>query len=199
MSTLSHQSNDLGLRPVFEDLLGSKVVDNFIAEAWKRSAVGFHAKWDPPKITNAVGKKAEGTYVHGHARFDALGPVLQCPPSIFSKFGSGDEEKRICGLPTNLLGDSAGLTSSVDTSKEPCVIISIGGKNWWGFELSISKALPHCHIHTLDCTVDGMIPPQLAKQVTFHKICIGGSDENVTKPVQSRHSKRIASSIASNN
>ncbi len=29
----------------------------------------------------------------GHARFNAMGPVLQCPPSMMHSYGRGDEEK----------------------------------------------------------------------------------------------------------
>jgi hypothetical protein len=39
--------------------------------------------------------------------------------------------------------------------------------------------MPHCHIHTLDCTVDGRVPAEIRSKVTFHKVCLGIRDETV--------------------
>jgi len=55
-------------------------------------------------------------------------------------------------------------------ANKPCIIISVGSRNQWDFELNIGKALPHCHIHTLDCTVEGRVPEVLKDQVTFHSV-----------------------------
>ena len=55
------------------------------------------------------------------------------------------------------------------------------GANEWGFEIAIGKAMPHCKIHTVDCTVDGVVPPEIRGMATFHKICIGTRDETVKR------------------
>lgn len=182
VSTCDSQTRNLGLRPIFEELLGAKVVDDFTEKAWKRSVVGIHAKSEyrnGNRPNMLASKKNDGKYVYDHQRFDALGPILQCPPPILSKFGKGDDEKRVCGLPANLLGQSASNAKS-------CTIISIGGRNQWDFELNISEALPNCHIHTLDCTIDGVVPAALVNKVTFHKICIGTENINVTIPAKNK-------------
>jgi len=195
-----HQTRNLSLRPEFEDLLGKKVVDDFTVKAWKRSVVAFSAK--PPEYPNCTkfkkpaGCKLDGIYLEGHERFNALGPVLQCPRPILSKFGEGDGEKHICGLPANGLRKSTTGGTGVIKAKDSCVIISVGSRNRWDFELGISKALPHCRIHTLDCTIDGKIPVALAKQATFHKICIGTKNTNVTLPAKNHISTSSASGEA---
>jgi len=168
----TNETRNAGLRPVFEELLGEEVVRDFVTKSWKRPVTEFYGT--PPytlapqpqgysKKTRS-GKPAkyqtDGLYEHDHHRFDALGPVLQCPPSILTKFGEGDEEKHICGL---------SLDDAHKPPSHPCVIVSIGGANQWAFERSIGQALPHCHIHTLDCTVDGRVPEALNGQATFHK------------------------------
>jgi hypothetical protein len=189
----SNETRNSGLRPVFEELLGVEVVHDFVAKSWNRPVTEFFGT--PPytlaskpegysKKTRA-GKPAryqtDGVYEHDHHRFDALGPVLQCPSPILTKFGEGDEEKHICGL---------SLDKAQEPANHPCVIISIGGANQWAFENIIGKALPHCHIHTLDCTVDGRIPEALKGQATFHKICIGTKDETVTAPQSGTYVKQ---------
>lgn len=103
------------------------------------------------------------------ARFDALGPVVQCPASMLLSFGKGDDEKRVCG-------------SVLDS---PCTVLSIGSNNQWGFERAVAAAMPACRIHTLDCTVDATVPPGLRSHVTFHPICLGEKD--VKTPTGSRY------------
>jgi hypothetical protein len=115
-------------------------------------------------------------------------------------YGVGDEEKHICGLPSP--SDHNGLrvpsdnnelpepsyydmstsiaNTSVNLTKPSCTIISVGGHNKWNFETSISRALPRCHIHTLDCTVSGRIPAALKHQVTFHHVCIAKETKTIT-------------------
>jgi len=93
------------------------------------------------------------------SRFDALGPVVQCPASLLQSFGKGDDEKRVCGSPV----------------EAPCTVVSIGSNNQWGFERAVAAAGP-CHIHTLDCTVAATVPPGLRGRVTFHSLCLGEED-----------------------
>ena len=93
------------------------------------------------------------------SRFDALGPVVQCPASLLQSFGEGDDEKRVCGGPV----------------EAPCTVVSIGSNHQWGFERAVAAA-GSCHIHTLDCTVAATVPPGLRSRVTFHPICLGEED-----------------------
>jgi hypothetical protein len=183
----------LGLRPEFVSLLGEEAVDRFIANAWKRSVTELQVL---PKFNSTLHRKTaswlkpDGSYDYGHSRFDALGPVLQCPSSLISKFGVRDEEKHVCGLPTGLGGKLASVTSGSSEAKKSCVIISVGSHNQWNFEMSIGRALPHCHIHTLDCTVYGKIPVALKHQVTFHHVCIGTETKIVTAPGKNKRGEK---------
>lgn len=94
-----------------------------------------------------------------------MGPVLQCPASMMSSYGRGDEEKRVC--------------AAADTIKNSsnCVVISVGSNNQWGFEMAIAQSHPHCQIHTLDCFVSHVeVPGHIGAQTTFHPVCIGPED-----------------------
>ena len=111
-----------------------------------------------------------------HTRFDALGPVLPCPPALFASFGEGDEEKRICGLPRD-----AALQAAIGApGAPPCVVISVGSNNQWRFEEAVRAAMPHCVIHTLDCTLEIKVPEALQATVKPHQICLGERTETIT-------------------
>jgi hypothetical protein len=128
-----------------------------------------------PKYFRLKRDETDLTWPWDHSRFDALGPVLQCPPAIFTSFGQGDGEKRICGLPHD-----ASAQQAIGAPGSPqCVVISIGSKNWWDFERAVSAAMPHCVIHTLDCTVKLRVPPALRNKVHPHQICLGEKTETV--------------------
>ena len=94
-------------------------------------------------------------------RFDALGGVVQCPPRLLQVLGRGDDEKRVC----------ATLSAA-----RPCVIVSIGSNNQWGFEEAVASEFPHCRVETFDCTVDATVPAPLRSRVTFHPFCLGVRD-----------------------
>lgn len=81
-------------------------------------------------------------------------------------YGSGDDEKRACGL--KMLDEA------------DCVVISIGSHNQWGFEEAIFSGT-ECHIHTLDCTMDpsSKPPSKISPRTTFHNYCIGKRDEEI--------------------
>ena len=97
-----------------------------------------------------------------HARFDALGPVFPCPAPLLHVFGSGDDEKRVCG---DLRAAAGG----------DCAVVSVGHGGEWSFEAAIAAAFPRCAIHTLDCTMGpAPLPPGL--EVTYHRLCLGGRD-----------------------
>ena len=94
-------------------------------------------------------------------RFDALGGVVQCPPRLLQVLGRGDDEKRVC----------AALAAA-----RPCVVVSIGSNNQWGFEEAVASEFPHCRVETFDCTVDATVPAPLRSRVTFHPFCLGVRD-----------------------
>lgn len=88
-----------------------------------------------------------------------LGPACK----HLETFGTGDGEKRACGL----AADSAAASN--------CTIISLGSNNEWGFEEAVFDQLP-CYIETFDCTVLATVPPRIASRTRFHHACIAGSD-----------------------
>lgn len=94
-------------------------------------------------------------------RFDALGGVVQCPPRLLQVLGRGDDEKRVC----------AALAAA-----RPCVVVSIGSNNQWGFEEAVASEFSHCRVETFDCTVDATVPAPLRSRVTFHPFCLGVRD-----------------------
>jgi hypothetical protein len=95
-----------------------------------------------------------------HEVFNALGPVIQCPPNLLSSYGQGDGEKRICGL-----------------MADPCVVISLGSQDAWDFEQAIIAKHPHCKVHTFDCYTPGHVPANLRDSVISYPTCIGPVDE----------------------
>ena len=80
--------------------------------------------------------------------------------------GQGDDEKRICGLPNNTR-----LQAVTGTA------ISVGSFNMWGFERDLARRAPGIKIHTLDCTIEPKIPPELKGVVQFHKVCLSAKTE----------------------
>jgi hypothetical protein len=104
-------------------------------------------------------------YRHSHERFEMMGPIVEGCKDM-RKFGTGDEEKRICW--------------SSELNKPGCVVYSIGSKNQFKFEESIAENTP-CEIHTFDCTVQNptRIPPKYRDRITFHSICLGHTKETL--------------------
>jgi hypothetical protein len=94
-----------------------------------------------------------------HSTFDFLGPVLQCPPQLLSSYATGDDEKRVCGL-----------------MAQPCVVVSLGSRNRWNFEIAFMEKHPTCQIHTFDCYTPGKVPPHLKSSVFSYNKCIGPRD-----------------------
>ena len=146
---------------------GAAKIENYFNERRRTAPSDFFERMQPhgPHRVAGVG----GAHV---SRFDALGPVLPCPPAIRTVFGRGDEEKRICGLPS----DEATL-STIGGAAAPCVIVSAGSNNQWGFEAAVHARMPRCVIHTLDCTVKPRVPAALKGAVVPHEICLGSKDE----------------------
>lgn len=106
-----------------------------------------------------------------HERFNILGPVHSLCMFPLESYGSGDDEKRICGLKQLIE-----LQKEQDKDYE-CVIYSIGSKNQWGFEESIF-ARTSCKVETFDCTVADYVQPPAAirSRVRLHKVCLSNTN-----------------------
>ena len=141
------------LPPRAADASASLFTSAFGGDPTLRTAIW--QQWQGPSVADVSDSAA--------SRFDALGPVVQCPVSLLQSFGQGDDEKRACGSPV----------------ESPCTVLSIGSNNQWGFERAVAAAAPACHIHTLDCTVSATVPPSLRSRVTFHSICLGEEDQTL--------------------
>jgi hypothetical protein len=122
-----------------------------------QEAVRERADWSPLQIFENTKNDSWGV---GHEKFNALGPVIQCPANLLQSLGAGDEEKRICG----------------EMTSDDCVVISLGSNNQWDFEINVVKKHPNCRIHTLDCTLEVTIPAEIRSHVTFHPVCLGTTD-----------------------
>jgi hypothetical protein len=155
-----HRGGPAGMHPP------SRVHDSFIqhfqgGQPAFNEAIRERADWNPLQIFEyAYYPDYNPQWSKKWDRFNALGPVLQCPKEILSSFGQGDGEKRICGF----------------VEGEHCVIISIGRHDDWDFEVDMIKKHPHCRVHTFDCTVLATVPAAVREQVTFYHQCLGITD-----------------------
>ncbi|KAI9018341.1 methyltransferase domain-containing protein [Hyaloraphidium curvatum] len=111
---------------------------------------------------NETGGYRDGTGPTGHHVFDVLGPIGPRCRQI-DRLGTGDLEKRVCGL-QSMIGDQAA-----------CHVISVGGNNQWEFEAAVHTRTS-CKVHTFDCTVNGTVPQALQDRVFFYKLCLGAKD-----------------------
>lgn len=143
---------------------GSKIHDLFVqhypggAHALLE-AIRERSDWSPLQIFE---HQTSDTWGNKWDRFNAMGPVIQCPSTVLESFGSGDGEKRVCG---NIKNDD-------------CVVISVGSNNFWDFEEALIAKYPQCRIHTLDCyAIWAKVPPAIQKQVTLYPICLGQRNE----------------------
>uniref|UniRef100_A0A7S3SJ10 Methyltransferase domain-containing protein n=2 Tax=Choreotrichia TaxID=141411 RepID=A0A7S3SJ10_9SPIT len=112
---------------------------------------------------------------HDHSRFNLLGPIgPRC--AKLEHFGTGDGEKRACGL-----------TEAVE-----CRVISIGSNNQWDFERDLVSRTS-CRVDTFDCTLNpNTHPPEdLAGRVHLHPFCIGNSNATRFVKVKTSVSKRV--------
>ena len=139
---------------------------------YSRTAVGDHLrlKWELPATQEAaMAVKVPKTVVRWE-RFDALGPVLQCPPPLWHIIGhsiTSGETKVVCA---NV------------SAKHPCTVISVGSHNRWDFEEVVASTFPHCSIHTFDCFVTKpVMPPAVARVTTFHQVCLGAASVSYGK------------------
>jgi hypothetical protein len=131
-------------------------------EAGRALAALYDAEPNKP----AVDYRYEPALAASHRRFDMLGPVgPRCRADHLVSYGSGDDEKRACGL--QLLAKAAG---------PGCHVVSIGSNNQWGFEEAI-VAQTDCRVSTFDCTLPLQLPPALQGRVRAYPACLGDRDE----------------------
>lgn len=76
--------------------------------------------------------------------FDALGAPTATTCQRIERFGAGDDEKRIC------------MDDIVPSS--PCLMISVGSNNQWGFEEAV-VARTHCTVKTYIHLIAPVISP----------------------------------------
>eukprot|EP00993_Chasmostoma_nieuportense_P002301 NODE_3109_length_1028_cov_190.635960_g2965_i0.p1 GENE.NODE_3109_length_1028_cov_190.635960_g2965_i0~~NODE_3109_length_1028_cov_190.635960_g2965_i0.p1 ORF type:complete len:308 (-),score=62.58 NODE_3109_length_1028_cov_190.635960_g2965_i0:105-986(-) len=94
-----------------------------------------------------------------HHIFDFIAPhAPHC--DYLESYGTGDDEKRVCGLSRVAQGS--------------CVVFSIGSNNQWEFEQAVHNRTK-CMIHTFDCFEHHLrVPHGYSKRVIPHSVCLGG-------------------------
>jgi hypothetical protein len=93
-----------------------------------------------------------------------------CPSGLKAWGASAGTAKILCGL------------ASVGQS-EPCVVYSLGSRNTFDFEESVSRDT-NCQIYTFDCTSEP--PPNKIARVQFEKFCFGPPNNNGERNLQLR-------------
>jgi hypothetical protein len=108
----------------------------------------------------------------GHKHFNLLGPIGPKCKLPLESYGTGDFEKRVCGL----------KILQQETVDHKCIVIGVGSNNEWEFEEAIYDKT-NCKIVTLDCYYNNAtIPPRIADRTTFLPICLGARDANERGP-----------------
>ena len=136
-----------------------------------------------------LGKESQATLKDEefkHRFFNYMGPIGPLCASEWVSYGTGDDEKRVCGalqLHQHRPSKRASLPSlgSVKTPTESggrdCVIFSVGSRNQYQFEEDVFKRTK-CFVEVFDCTVDSFTPPEHIKsRIRTHKVCLGGKTE----------------------
>jgi len=118
----------------------------------------------PDKLSQA---HSDGAYAeHNHARFFPFDDTMTvCTRDCVGGACGSDESKIVCGL--------------AELQKEAnCIIYSIGGNNWWQFEIDLLQRTP-CQVHTFDCTgpVTRFQKPD-NERLHFHHVCLGTKHED---------------------
>ena len=70
--------------------------------------------------------------------------------------------------------DTSKVVSGIrELQQKGCVVYSIGGNDWWQFELGLLESTP-CEIHTSDCTgpISRFHKPN-SSRIHFHHVCVG--------------------------
>ncbi|KAJ3169263.1 hypothetical protein HDU88_001060 [Geranomyces variabilis] len=97
--------------------------------------------------------------------FDLLKPTYECNSMDLMRIG----------LPSKQLDTGKWIcTDKMGLDQGKCTVFSLGSRGDFDFERDIKSLAPACQIHTFDCTGDWADPT-----TTFHRICVGGTDEVV--------------------
>lgn len=92
--------------------------------------------------------------------YDIMGPVVDLCPTKSKEWGTN---KTLCDVPED------------DSS---CVVLSIGGNNEWDFERQI-VGKTKCKVHTFDCTLPLVVPPEISSRVTPHQLCVSQNPQTI--------------------
>ena len=165
--------------------------DNAIVDKAKaRAAIELRERWmTSVEFMDLTHKMHYTGRPLGKEKWEFLGPVTPVCPVQLTTFGrpnNVDEQKTFC------LTDTF-FSKFNQSSRESCIVFSIGGNNQWDFEIDVHKRT-NCRIHTFDCTVDGLVPPTIADRTTFHQLCIDGEDH--TNSANGRKYKTLESLIS---
>eukprot|EP00607_Mallomonas_marina_P007532 CAMPEP_0182417678 /NCGR_PEP_ID=MMETSP1167-20130531/2115_1 /TAXON_ID=2988 /ORGANISM="Mallomonas Sp, Strain CCMP3275" /LENGTH=281 /DNA_ID=CAMNT_0024591389 /DNA_START=244 /DNA_END=1089 /DNA_ORIENTATION=+ len=116
---------------------------------------------DEEAVIRAAMEKKSGIKYGEMYSHDFFGERFKVCKSQLEKYGSGDEEKRLCGIST--IGDIS----------NDCVVYSIGSNNQWQFERDIVTKTK-CKVETFDCMIslEAKVPDEIAHRVTLHRVCI---------------------------
>jgi len=126
-------------------------------------------KWFANRITIERDLTAETVgFAHNHKRFKAFEVMGECNETCVGGPCKDDLSKITCGVQEGSM-------------ESPCVVYSIGGNNFWDFEIDILKKTP-CTVHTFDCTglKSRFIVPE-NDRLHFHYICLGDKNEPATE------------------
>ena len=101
---------------------------------------------------------------HNHDRFKAFEVMGSCNQTCLGGPCRRDTSKIACGVQEN-------------TMQAPCVVYSIGGNNFWQFEVDVLAKTP-CEVHTFDCTgnITRFQVPENPR-LHFHHICLGTKNQ----------------------
>ncbi|KAI9136030.1 methyltransferase domain-containing protein [Paraphysoderma sedebokerense] len=95
--------------------------------------------------------------------FDLVPETYSCDARFMTRIGPAyplDGGKWIC-------------TDHIPAPDQPCTVFSLGSAGDFGFEDAIKKLVPHCTIHTFDCTGNWTNPSTI-----FHPWCLGEKNED---------------------
>ena len=124
--------------------------------------------------------KVDGNNGNRHREFNYLGPIGPTCTSEWVSYGSGDEEKRVCGeLQLHHHYHHVNKAALVEGHRESnkCVVYSVGSNNQFLFEIDIFNRTT-CFVEIFDCTVSTFTPPTyIQSRIRTHKVCLGSKTE----------------------
>jgi hypothetical protein len=115
-----------------------------------------------------------------HREFNYLGPIGPTCASEWVSYGTGDEEKRVCGglqLYRHQHNKAMTIEGRTESKSKNCIVYSVGSNNQYLFEEDVFKRTK-CFIEIFDCTVNTFTPPAYIKsRIRTHKVCLGSKTE----------------------